>query len=90
MRFIAGWYRDPPDDETEAMGQGERVELVLPLYQAAEFVLGWHGSVWDFNIEGFYSTDDYRTGRESMDTLFVQDGPGVDSLHVLVELLGAS
>jgi len=63
-----GWYNEPTDDP------GEPIEVVLAPWVAAEIIRDWPGGVWDAT-ESFYSTDCYRTGRESALTLFVE-GPG--------------
>jgi len=62
--YTGGWLTEPCDDP------GEPIELTLPLARAIAFARRWHGAVWDVR-DGEYSTDDYRTGRESLDTLFI-------------------
>lgn len=69
------WLTEPADDP------GEPVPLQLPVAQAIAFARRWHGAVWDAS-EGEFSTDDYRTGRESLDTLFIS-GPDAAVAAVL-------
>jgi hypothetical protein len=62
---IMGCGTQPGDDP------GERIPLHLTPEQARQFIADWHGAIWDVR-EGEYGTDCYRTGRESMDVLFIK------------------
>lgn len=76
---------DPEDPQTWlselADDPGEPIPLELPIAQAIAFARRWHGAIWDAR-EGEYQTDDYRTGRKSLDTLFIS-GPDAAVAAVL-------
>jgi hypothetical protein len=60
-----------PDDDSDAYGRGEPIEIVLPLNEAVEFVCDFPGAVWDL-WEGESSVN-YRTGVDVSVTLHVED-----------------
>lgn len=73
------------DDNGEDYGRGEPVDVVLPVAEAAGFLAGFPGGVWDL-CEG-ESSPNYRTGVDVSVSAHA-DGPGaVAALTLAGEIL---